>query len=281
MTDDATIAANALSSYSRKGKDAIEGWFSRIDSEIFSALLFNQNRRGIVGATAEIGVHHGKSYVPLCLALKENEKSYCIDLFDDQAKNIDRSGKGDHEKFLNNLRRFGARMDNVVVVKGSSLDIDAKTIIQAVGRVRFFSVDGGHWHSVVKNDLDIALHSATDDYVIALDDFLHKEWPEVTTGFMDWHTGNRDRAVPLAISDGKLYLTDKAAIDSYRESLMGNRYLSFHYTKDVDLAGLKVPLFKGNPRHGTGKAAHYVRNYHPDLFRALKTVKHMTLRSSA
>ena len=55
--------------------------------------------------------------------------------------------------------------------------------------VQFFSVDGGHWRDIVVNDLGIAGDAVGERGVIALDDFLHKEWPDVSRGFFDWHRG--------------------------------------------------------------------------------------------
>jgi hypothetical protein len=68
-------STRSLRRYNSFGARRISGWFSHIDREIFSSLLLFQSARGIQGATAEIGVHHGKSFIPLCLALAENVRS--------------------------------------------------------------------------------------------------------------------------------------------------------------------------------------------------------------
>jgi len=55
------MATGLLNQYITRGKDSIEGWFSRCDAEIFTTILTAQKEMNINGAVAEIGVHHGKS----------------------------------------------------------------------------------------------------------------------------------------------------------------------------------------------------------------------------
>jgi len=128
----------------------------------------HQDSLGIQGGTAEIGVHHGKSFIPLCLGLRDGERAVCVDIFEDQAHNVDLSGQGSREKLDRNLERFSVAADRVVVLKASSFDVSAKQIVDAVGSVRFFSVDGGHWRDIVVNDLNIAGNAVGEMGVIAL-----------------------------------------------------------------------------------------------------------------
>ena len=58
-----------LLNYTKAGKNRIEGWFAPVDARTFYELLTFQNENNIDGGVAEIGVHHGKSFVALCLAL--------------------------------------------------------------------------------------------------------------------------------------------------------------------------------------------------------------------
>lgn len=267
-------ASKHLKSYAQAGRNRVQGWLSRIDAEIFSEILLDQNRRDVRGGVAEIGVHHGKSFIPLCMGLKPGERAYCIDLFDDQHQNIDKSGEGDYAKFADNLKTFNVKSDNIVIKKGSSLDLTSDTILAEVGPIRFFSVDGGHWHDIVVNDLRIALSAATEDFVIAVDDILHKEWPEVTTGFLEWYRSVAETVAPFAISNGKIYVCSKGMAKHYETLLLRNRHLEFHFVKNVDFEGLKIPLISQNPRMGVSRLAHYVRTYHPAVFGLLREAKH-------
>jgi hypothetical protein len=231
-----------LAQYCHSGRNKVSGWLNAVDAELFLQILLLQDRLGIVGATAEIGVHHGKSFIPLCLGLRNNERALCIDVFEDQGLNEDRSGEGSREVFDKNLRRFSIPQDRVVVIKGSSLEVKADRILEVVGQVRFFSVDGGHWRDIVINDLGIAADSLSEDGIIALDDFLHKEWPDVTRGFFDWHRGPGADFGPLAISSGKLYLARRKKLDMYADQLFSVASLRSHIIKYYDFLDQKVPI---------------------------------------
>lgn len=52
------------------------------------------------------------------MGLKPGEQAYCIDLFDDQPPNIDKSGEGDDGKFADNLKAFDIASDKIVCSKG-------------------------------------------------------------------------------------------------------------------------------------------------------------------
>ena len=134
---------SAVDQYSRVGRKTVGGWFQRIDAEIFSTILAYQTSRGILGCCCEIGVHHGKSFIPLCLSLRNEELAVCIDLFEDQSKNLDQSGRGDRSTLFSNLKKFGVHASRVRVVQDSSENVSADRILTEAGPVRFFSVDGG------------------------------------------------------------------------------------------------------------------------------------------
>ena len=67
--------------YNYRNRRKIKGWLSEIDNSIFETILGFQNNSKIIGATAEIGLHHGKSFIPLFLHLTDEERAYGIDLF--------------------------------------------------------------------------------------------------------------------------------------------------------------------------------------------------------
>jgi hypothetical protein len=166
----------------------------------------------------------------------------CVDIFEDQTHNVDLSGQGSREKLERNLQRFSVPADRVVVLKASSFDVSAKQIVDAVGSVRFFSVDGGHWRDIVVDDLGIAGDAVGERGVIALDDFLHKEWPDVTRGFFDWHRGPGADFAPLAISPNKLYLVRKESFGVYAEQLFAIPSLRSRILKYYNFLGQRVPI---------------------------------------
>lgn len=106
----------------------VEGWLNPLDAQIIFELGSIQTNAGISGAVGEIGVHHGKLAILLYLMLHREEKGFCIDVFDQQELNIDRSGKGNENIFMNNLGKFGIDKNLVHVIKNSSANINSKDI---------------------------------------------------------------------------------------------------------------------------------------------------------
>src|ERR1700761_238614 len=200
-------ACEQLGDYLANGRASVEGWLAHIDGEIIRTILVSQaGALDVHGACAEIGVHHGKAFIALCLGLRPEEKAYCVDIFSDQHLNKDCSGSGDRAVFERNLARFGIPAPRYVVRQASSMDVTAEDIVEAVGPVRLFSVDGGHWLDIVRNDLAVAEDTLAEGGVIALDDFHRPEWPEVSAGYFKWFETRKKNVVPFAIGFNKLYL---------------------------------------------------------------------------
>src|SRR5580698_4214552 len=89
-----------------KGSADVEGWLHVTTGAAMAETLWIQERLGITGNVAEIGIHHGRSFIALALGMRANEIAFAIDLFEKQHLNIDYSGMGDRAKFLRNLSRF-------------------------------------------------------------------------------------------------------------------------------------------------------------------------------
>lgn len=231
-----------LTEYCRSGRKKVNGWFERNDAELYLRILTLQAEMGIKGGTAEIGVHHGRSFMPLCFALRGDEKAMCIDLFEDQSQNVDASGQGDRAVFEANLNAFRVDRSRLVIHSGSSLEVTPGQITDAVGKVRFFSVDGGHWHDIVISDLDLAAASLADGGVIALDDFLNQAWPDVSYGFFDWYREKGADFAPIAIGTAKLYLAHRRHAPKYLERLMASPDIRARVYKVADFLGMQVPL---------------------------------------
>ena len=232
--------------YLRRGKRDVHGWLQRVDAEIFGTLLTYQAGNAIPGACVEIGVHHGKSFVPLCLSLSPDERALCIDVFGDQQKNRDGSGRGDLEIFQHTLSRFGVARTQVVIRQGSSEDRSAVDILDAVGPVRFFSIDGGHWKSIVMHDLQLAEETLSAAGIIALDDFFRAEWPEVSAAYYAWQAQTHSDIVPFAVGSNKLYLCRKPQVEAYRTALHST-FLRQFLSKTYDYAEGPVDCFRIEP----------------------------------
>lgn len=269
--------------YKKSGKRGVDGWFTRIDAEIFSTLLAFQDSHDIAGSCCEIGVHHGKSFIPLCLSLKKNELAMCIDLFEDQAKNIDFSGHGDRQILVNNLSNWGLEAgrggSNIRIVTKSSEHITAQHILDVVGRVRFFSIDGGHWEAIVKNDLNLAAGVLVPGGIIALDDIFRAEWPEVTLAFGAWfdRTESASGIVPFACGSNKLYLCPRDYASRYRECLRTD-FLTTFYAKTYKSKHFELDSYKTETRDWDEADFQQVcrtilKTFFPDFLIMLKTRK--------
>src|SRR5206468_3764068 len=81
--------------YISNGHNKVVGWVEPGSFAAVYALNALQDRLGVQGGIAEIGVHHGRFFIALALARKSGEPAVAIDVFDMQEKNIDNSGCGD------------------------------------------------------------------------------------------------------------------------------------------------------------------------------------------
>ena len=110
-----------------KKLSGISGWLARTDFEIFSELLAHQKSSSYAGSVIEIGTHHGKSFIPLAIS-NESNGCYVIDVFDNQEVNLDNSGKGDINRFKNNLISFGIDLQNIVIDARMSEEVKSTEI---------------------------------------------------------------------------------------------------------------------------------------------------------
>jgi hypothetical protein len=260
--------------YLRKGKSDVDGWLQRIDAEIIGKLLCHQQRSSVIGGCFEIGVHHGKSFIPLCMSLGDGELAGAVDLFDQQERNLDLSGRGDRSRFESNLANHRISLKNLWIHQGSSADLSSPEIVRRVGRVRFFSIDGGHWQSIVLNDLELAEESLSDEGIIALDDYCRAEWPEVSTGYAIWQSKTTSDIVPFAAGSNKLYLCRKPLVATYRGALKSAPLSDFLRKTYSNEAG-SIDIYRVEPvEQDEANFRRALRDtlmiFRPDLYRRLR-----------
>lgn len=180
------------------------------------------------------------------MALKTGDQALCIDLFDDQEKNLDASGEGDFNTFKKNIEKHDIDFSLIQILKGSSEDVKPDDILEQVGPVRFFSVDGGHWKSIVQNDLILAEKTLSPEGVIALDDYCRAEWPDVTYGYATWQNDTKSDIIPFAAGSNKLYLCRKDYAQKYRAALE-NTLLRQYFTKSYNTDGAVIDCYRIEP----------------------------------
>ena len=135
--------SSAQRQYILQGRKKVRGWFYRVDAEFFFLLTDYQNRNALDGSVVEIGLHHGQSFIALCLSLREGQRAYGIDIFEQQSLNGDRSGHGDRGRVERNLRAAGVDLSAVVLDGRPSGSVTPADILGTVGAARLFSIDGG------------------------------------------------------------------------------------------------------------------------------------------
>jgi len=183
-----------------------------------------QNEEGIFGSIAELGVHHGRFTGALFITARENEKLIAADLFEDlQYQNIDVSGYGNKQAFVNGMRMYGLNESDLHLIHtGSTEDIPFDWYIRNdFEPFRLISVDAGHTAGLTFNDLEIAFCNALRGSIIILDDFFHNLWPGVTEGFYQFaQMGPIEGVYPFLRCEGKNFVTnDKDLHKKYYNAL--------------------------------------------------------------
>ena len=211
--------------YIKNGIEKVEGWLYPDVVSVITNIVQAQNKFNIKGHIGEIGVHHGKLFILLYLLSRQSEKALAVDIFDKQHLNIDKSGKGDLDKFLNNLEYFAKDKHKLRIIAEDSTQISSNDIKKAVGgELRLFSVDGGHTPGIARNDLRIASKSICEGGVIILDDYFNGLFPGVSEGTNQFFLYDNDNGiVPFAIAThnaNKVFMTSSSYADKYIEYLL-------------------------------------------------------------
>jgi hypothetical protein len=259
---------DGLSAYLQGGIEQVKGWIEPISAVYIAHLSLEQVRLGVVGDVAEIGVHHGRLFLLLANAITSSEAAHAIDVFGDQEKNLDQSGRGDREIFERNVRHF-APTANVNIIQQSSLDLDKTGFMDCA--IRMFSIDGGHTAAITLNDLHIAEKCLVDGGIAILDDVLNPHWLGVVSGLSDYiRTGGK--LVPFAVSPNKVYLTtDRGHANGYR-GLMSRAFPLSLEKIDIEFFGNSVDYY-GYHAYYEPNGATGVRRQRDDLQREVESLK--------
>ena len=197
------MTEHRISKYLKRDHKFVAGWLTPGAIEMVRRIAELQRSLGVAGNVAEIGVHHGRLFILLYLLKSAGAKALAIDLFERQELNVDRSGGGDREVFLANLRKYADTLD-LLVHAGDSRDLTGQFVMHlAGGPFRLFSIDGGHTVEVTEHDLATAEASLAPGGVIILDDYFNEIYPEVSIGTNNFFRDAR-RIVPFAIGGGKV-----------------------------------------------------------------------------
>ena len=135
------------------------------------------------GDIIEIGSYHGRSTCLLAYCLKEGERLTVCDAFDMDTKDRYRDRPTPDVLWSNLLMvNPGLKEERVVIKRCLSSELRP----DEDARFRFAHIDGGHSYGVVTGDLALCAGSMAGGGVIAVDDYCHRDWPEVTKAVDDF-----------------------------------------------------------------------------------------------
>ena len=198
--------------YLDNGFNEIEGWVAPNLYKSVNAISDIQNELTVEGQVAEIGVHHGRFFLMLDLMRRPEELSLAIDIFEDQYLNVDGSGKGNEQIFLDNVYKHSFDQKSVISWKKDSMTLSSLDLLNLASdrscRFRLFSIDGGHTVEHTVNDLSLAAGAISSGGVIFLDDYYNSDWPGVHEGFVKYMMNMNRNLAPFAYHGGKLMLCD-------------------------------------------------------------------------
>lgn len=215
----------------------IEGYIDPPDALVFTSLLHAQQKSAFEGGVAEIGVFYGRSYFLLRKAVGNDGRVLAVDLFD--LEDGDGASR-QYERFLDNGKRLDLRVDEDLVIKGDSTKLSPNDVLEKVGKVRFFSVDGGHMLHHVLADSKLAMEVLADHGVIAFDDTFNPQWPEVTVGVADFLRQRGDSFSAFCMTKYKTYVCRREYHDYYQQVVLQSQELLAFDHVETEFLGSKV-----------------------------------------
>lgn len=185
----------------------VEGWFDPRLIEFYNAIRHQHLEHGVKGNLLEVGVHKGRSFLPLAMMAREGERAVGVDLYTGPPYE---SGP---EVLIEHTRALGLAQ-RVSVVHG-----DLKAAIRATpspwGTFRVVSVDGDHSADGTYEDLVDGWRLLCRGGVLIVDDVWNDAWPAVAQGFFRFVL--QYAPIPIATAHGRTFLTvTRAAADSLR-----------------------------------------------------------------
>jgi hypothetical protein len=207
-----------LDQYVSKGHHTVDGWFG---GDQIAILLYGaqvQDRLGIKGGVAEVGVHHGRLFILLMLLRRPGERAIAIDVFDMQEFNTDGSGLGDLETLKKNIAAHVGSEDGLEIIKNDSMLVTPRDVV-AWGRIRIFSVDGSHTTHNTASDLRLAHDCLVHGGLVVVDDYFNGGFPMVAEGVVRFMLLSPVvNIVPVLTGANKVVFTTKSHHRQYLEA---------------------------------------------------------------
>lgn len=227
--------------YIRSDMFRIPGYMHPVDALCYAAVLSYQRTNCLSGSVAEVGVFFGRSFFLMAKSLKPAEKAFAADLFEAGARVDGESLQ--MRTFRATASRLGIEIDQACLVAGPSQALKSSDILAAIGRVRFFSIDGGHAIAQVQADAALASEVIAEYGMLAFDDFGNPEWPEVSLAVFDFLRGNNGAYVPVAITRSKLYVCRSELHSTYSAALANSEWMRGFTAKETSMLGSRLLWF--------------------------------------
>jgi hypothetical protein len=153
----------------------LPGYFTYDDVVAFTLLLHIQNISGVTGDILEIGSYHGRSTVVIGRCVRPGERFIVCDTFE-RAVEETYPDPPSPEGLRRTLARLAPNLRQVDIRASRSDELDLDGVV-----LRFAHIDGGHSHDVALHDLRFTASHLAPDGIIAVDDYQHPMWQDVTT----------------------------------------------------------------------------------------------------
>jgi hypothetical protein len=244
MADKANISP--LEHYVRQGVSDVVGWSgSNVSMLLLSPLLEIQDPDARQFGAFEIGVHHGRYLIAMHNACEPGTRSLGLDLFSDQMRNVDHSGRGDLEQAESNVAIHAREPELVELRQGDSLtwtERDIQEVLERYGAFRLVSIDGGHTHVHVVRDTILGSKLVHPAGFVVIDDFFNTNFPSVTEGVYRLLQSAEVAFVPFLVTRKKLFLCQVGYTEDYWVKVVAQaRTEAFAgvSTKVVEIAGYR------------------------------------------
>ena len=205
--------------YALQGHKEVRGWVEPGIHAVLFAIDAFQRDRGLEGGAIEIGIHYGRFFIALANLCEPDTPLVAIDVFENQDKNIDQSGRGNEALFINNLNAYcNKAVEEVTILKEDSLEVQVGvTEGLEPGRFRLISIDGGHTPVHTFNDLQLAERLLAEGGVVFIDDILHPFWMGVMEGVMRYRLFTPGALIPFLVTANKMALCKATYHSAYLE----------------------------------------------------------------
>ena len=209
------------------------------------------------GDLCEVGVYHGKSFLPLACLREPDETAVAIDCFSEQQFNRDDSGVGSREALQSNLTKLIKQCNDMSCEDHSWLrviSVDSTTLTPqqlvdgGYGSIRVFSIDGSHTAEATALDLQLAQDTISTGGVVILDDVFNPDWPGVISGLTQHTNAPTSTLRPFLVGFNKVFICRQEYHASYLELFKpGSRKVAKLLESEVAIyAAGWIATFHGN-----------------------------------